>query len=71
MISANFQVSTFIVRGGGILPQCKKIENCAGENLNFNSGGIVRRSDFYHLNIFQSYKQNSVNTERNLKSNLA
>ena len=34
-------------------------------------GGNPRRSDFDHSNLFQSYKQVSVNTEYRLKSKLA
>ena len=48
-----------------------------GGILNF-AGGIfllgcenLKRSDFDNSNLFQSEKQHSMNTERELKSNLA
>ena len=42
-----------------------------GEIGNFVRGDFVRRSDFGNLNLFQSQKQHSVNTEPQLKSRLA
>ena len=48
-------------RGKGNPPGRK--ENYA-EEIFSSGGGNLTRSDFDHLNPFQSYKQHSVNTER-------
>ena len=39
--------------------------------FSYQDGGNLRRSDFYHLNFFESQKQYSVNSEHLLKSKLA
>ena len=49
---------------------CRGTRNFAGRTL-LLSGGNLTRSDFEHLSFFQSYKQDSVNTEHQLKSKLA
>ena len=51
------------------LPQLKV--NGIAKGFNLYGVGDLRRSNFDHLNLFQSQKQHSVNIEHRLKSKLA
>ena len=75
MSSRVFQI---VVRGGKFTPPpafqvvvVGRIRNFPGEVIFLLGGGNLRRSDFDCWNLFQNYKQLSVNTERQLKSKLA
>ena len=59
-----------MLRVGGNPPSGEGIENFAGGTF-LSGGGNLRRSNFDDLNLFQSQKQLSVNTEHQLKSKLA
>ena len=54
------------LRGKQKNPLSRGIGNFAGEL----SGGNLTRSDFEHLSLFKSYKQDFVNIEHQLKSKL-
>ena len=51
-------------------PLSRGIGNFPGRTF-LLSGGNLARSDLEHLSLFQSYKQDSVNIEHQLKSKLA
>ena len=56
-------------KGLGESPQWGDGKFCWGDFL--SGGGNLTRSDFDHLNLFQNYKQHSVNIEHLLKLKLA
>ena len=51
-------------------PLSRGIRNFPGRTFLLSGGNLTRR-DFEHLSLFQSYKQDSVNIEHQLKSKLA
>ena len=57
------------LRGREIPPVGENGKFCWGFFL--FGGGNLRRSDFDHLNLFQSLKQHSVHIDHHLKSKLA
>ena len=66
-VTSIFQIE---LRGKQENPLSRGIGNFAGRTF-LLSGGNLTRSDFEHLSLFQSYKQDSVNIEHQLKSKLA
>ena len=64
------RVFQIVLRVGGNPPSGEGIENFAG-GIFLSGGGNLRRSNFDDLNLFQSQKQLSINTEHQLKSKLA
>ena len=66
-ITSIFQIE---LRGKQENPLSRGIGNCAGRTF-LLSGGNLTRSDFEHLSLFPSYKQDSVNIEHQLISKLA
>ena len=58
------------LRGKQENPLSREIGNFAGRTFLLSGEGLTR-SNFEHLSLFQSYKQNSVNIEHQLKSKLA
>ena len=69
-ISPNTNIFQIELRGKQKNPLSRGIGNFAGKTFSL-SCGILTRSDFEHLSLFQSYKQDSVNIEHQLKSKLA
>ena len=65
-MSPIISVFQIVLRGKQENPLSRGIGNFAG-GIFLSSGGNLRRSDFEHLNLFQSQKQDSVNTEQQLK----
>ena len=59
-----------MLRGRGIPPVWEKWEVMLGA-IFLSGSGNLNGSDFDHSNLFQSYKQCSVNTDHRLKSKLA
>ena len=62
-VTSIFQIE---LRGKQENPLSRGIGNFAGRTF-LLSGGNLTRSDFEHLSLFQSYKQDSVNIEHQLK----
>ena len=69
-ISPITSVSQIELRGKQENPLSRGIGNFAGRTFLLSVGNLTR-NDFEHLSLFQSYKQDSVNIEHQLKSKLA